>query len=130
MSENSASEQIDEIIAAYPGWKGDLLKQIREVVTKADPSIYEEVKWKMRTRPAGLPVWSSNGIVCFAEIWKGNIKLLFPHGAQLKDTNNLFNSRLQSKDIRAIEFKEDSKVNVSSLRALLSEAVVANSSRQ
>lgn len=123
-TEKTASEQIDDIISMYGGWKGQLIATLRSIIHHADPEIVEEIKWKMRTRPEGLPVWSRNGIVCFAETWKDNIKLLFPRGASLDDPNNLFNARLQSKDIRAIEFKENDTVNEEALVELIRAATV------
>lgn len=123
MNEKTPSEQIDDIIAAAGGWKSDILKQIRAAVMSADPEIVEEVKWKMATRPAGLPVWSKGGILCFAEIWKDNVKLLFPHGAELNDPTGLFNARLQSKDIRAIELKDGSTLDQTRLLNLVREAI-------
>lgn len=126
MQEKSATEQIDEIIKMHANWKGDLVSQLRALIQQADQGLTEEVKWKMATRPEGLAVWSHNGILCFAEIWKDNIKLLFPKGAQLQDPKILFNARLQSKDIRAIEFKEHSKVDEAALIELVREAVKLN----
>lgn len=118
--------QIDAIIKLHAGWKADILSDLRETILSADPHIIEEVKWKMATRPEGLPVWSLNGIVCFAEIWKDNVKLLFPHGAMLKAGQKLFNARLKSSEIRAIEFKEGQSVDASGLTALVKEAVQLN----
>lgn len=123
MADKNPSEQIDDIISTYGGWKGDLIASLRRVILKADPNVTEEIKWKMRTRPEGLPVWSHNGIICFAETWKDNIKLLFPKGASLDDPNKLFNARLQSKDIRAIEFKEGDTVDEGALTSLVHEAL-------
>lgn len=127
MEDKSASHQIDDIIKAYGGWKGELISRLRALIKSADPDVVEEIKWKMRTRPEGLPVWSHNGIVCFVETWKDNIKLLFPKGAQLNDPNILFNARLQSKDIRAIEFKEGDTVDIANLIELIRGAVKINS---
>jgi hypothetical protein len=127
MNDKSASEQIDDIIKMHNNWKGQTLVQIRTLLRQADPCIVEEVKWKMATRPEGLPVWSHNGILCFAETWKDNVKLLFPKGAQLKDPKKLFNARLASKTNRAIEFKEDSNVDGAGLKDLITEALEANS---
>lgn len=127
MEEKSASRQIDDIIKAYSGWKGELLDELRSVILQTDSVIVEEIKWRMKTRPEGLPVWSQNGIVCFAEIWKDNIKLLFPKGARFDDPNKLFNSRLLSKDIRAIEYKEGAVVNKTALQELINEALKLNS---
>ncbi len=75
--DSSASHQIDDIIHAYGGWKGEMLAQIRAVVTQADPDVVEEIKWKTASRPEGLPVWSHDGILCIAETWKDNVKLVF-----------------------------------------------------
>lgn len=125
-NEKSASEQIDDIITMHEGWKGEILSHIRRVILATDPDIVEEIKWRMKTRPEGLAVWSEGGIVCFAEVWKDNIKLIFSKGAKLQDPNKLFNSRLESKDVRAIEFKEGDSVNDSGLNELVREAVLLN----
>jgi hypothetical protein len=126
MSEKPVAEQIDDIITKHGGWKGEVLQQLRAAILAADSGIIEEIKWRMKTRPEGLPVWSSNGIVCFAEIWKDNVKLLLPNGAHLTDHNKLFNARLQSADIRAIEFREGDTVNAPQLKTLVQAAVKFN----
>ncbi len=126
MKEKSVSEQIDDIIASHSGWKGSLLAELRAAILSADPGITEEIKWRMATRPEGLAVWVCDGIVCFAEIWKENIKLLFPKGAKLRDREQLFNARLKSKDIRAIEFRAGDKVPASEVAALVREAIAVN----
>jgi hypothetical protein len=126
MQEKSSSEQIDGIIALHAGWKGETLSRLRAIITAADPAIIEEVKWKMATRPEGLPVWSQNGIVCFAEIWKDNIKLIFSKGSRLADPNKLFNARLKSTEVRAIELHEGDGIDKAALEALVTAAVVLN----
>lgn len=126
MQEKPASQQIDDIIAKHGGWKTDTLKQLRSVITAIDPGIIEEVKWKTPTRPEGLPVWSHGGMVCFAEIWKDNVKLLFPKGAFLKDSHKLFNARLKSSSDRAIELHEGDIINGTALQALVREAAQFN----
>ena len=128
-NEKSASAQIDGIIKKHGGWKGEILSRLRNEIRQADPDVIEDVKWKMKTRPEGLPVWSHSGIVCFAEVWKDNIKLLFPKGAQIKDSKKLFNARLKSKDIRAIEFRDGDGVDGVGLRELVLEAVKLNEAR-
>lgn len=126
MADKSASEQIDDIIKTYGGWKGDILAKLRAVITQADPTIVEEIKWKMPTRPEGLPVWTHDGIVCLAETFKYDIKLTFPKGVHLKDSKQLFNARLKSKTDRAIEFREDSAVDEAGLKELVIEAAELN----
>lgn len=123
------NKDVDEIIALYGGWKGETLSQIRAVINEADPSVLEEVKWRMKSRPEGLPVWSHNGIVCIAETFKDNIKLVFFKGIFLKDPAKLFNARLLSKTDRAIELHEGDKIETAALTALMREAVAYNESK-
>lgn len=126
MSEKTASEQIDDIIKMHDNWKGKLLSDLRAIILSASPDIVEEVKWKMATRPEGLAVWSMGGMLCFLEIWKNDVKLMFVKGALLKDPTKLFNARLKSKTNRAIEFHEGDEVNKTALKALVREAVDFN----
>lgn len=123
MSDKSPSRQIDDIIEQYGGWKGDVIKRLRAIIKDADPTIIEEIKWKMPTRPEGLPVWTHDGIVCFVETWKDNIKLIFFKGAQLTDSNKLFNARLKSSTVRAIELREGEPIDKAGITALVLEAV-------
>lgn len=126
MKDKSASEQIDDIIKTYGGWKGETLARLRSAITVADPEVVEEIKWKMPTRPEGLPVWSKAGILCYAETWKDNIKLIFSKGVHIKDPKKLFNARLNSTEIRAIEFHEGDGIDDIALKALVAEAVTLN----
>lgn len=126
---SNAADDIDEIIAKHPGWKGDLIARLRAIITAADPAITEEVKWRMASRPEGLPVWTTNGIVCFIEIWKDNVKLLFFKGAQLDDPNHLFNARLNSTTLRAIELHEGSTIDEAGIAALVRQAATLNTSK-
>ncbi|HEU5122023.1 MAG TPA: DUF1801 domain-containing protein [Candidatus Saccharimonadales bacterium] len=122
-----ASRQIDDIIQQYGGWKGQILGQIRAVIKHADPKIVEEVKWKTSSRPEGIPVWFHDGIICIAETWKDNVKLVFLKGAALKDPKGLFNARLMSRTDRAIEFHEHTVIDETNLKELILEAVRLNS---
>lgn len=42
MTVNSASEEIDAIIAKSADWRGETLAHLRALVTQADPDIIEE----------------------------------------------------------------------------------------
>ncbi len=127
MQETPASEQIDDIIKKHDGWKGKIVSDIRSVIRTTDPEVVEEVKWKMRSRPEGLAVWAHDGIVCFAEIWKDNVKLLFPKGAHIPGSEGKFNARLESKDIRAIEYREGGVVDAELLSDVYLAVVKINS---
>jgi len=52
--------------------------------------------------------------------------LTFPKGAQLKDPEKLFNARLDSSSVRAIDFREGGKVPETAVKALVVEAARLN----
>jgi hypothetical protein len=122
----SASQQIDAIIKEPGDWRGRKLSQLRALIRKASPAIFEEVKWKKPSRPSGVPVWSHDGIICIGEMLKNAVRLTFPKGAQVKDPKKLFNARLDSNSVRAIDFHEDDAVNEAALKALILDAMRLN----
>ncbi len=126
LEEKSASQQIDAIIKEPGDWRGEKLTQLRAVIKKADPEVVEEVKWKKPSKPSGVPVWSHDGIICVADTLKNAVRLTFPKGAQIKDPLKLFNTRLDSKTVRAIDFYEDEKVDEAALKKLILEGVRLN----
>ncbi|MGV9001603.1 MAG: DUF1801 domain-containing protein [Candidatus Saccharimonadaceae bacterium] len=129
MNDTTPSQQIDEIIQKHSGWKGDAIKHIRAIIKQAAPDVTEEIKWKMANRPEGLPVWEYKGIVCYIETWKDNTKLIFFKGSQLSDPNKLFNARLKSASIRAIELHEGDLIDAKGVKALVLEAIELNVSK-
>jgi len=124
----SASRQIDAIVRRTAGWRGQRLSQLRALIRAADPGVIEEVKWKKPSRPEGVPVWSHDGIVCIGETLKNAVRLTFPKGARLKDPKGLFNTRLDSKSVRAIDVHESDAINASALKTLIREGARLNRS--
>lgn len=122
----SPSQQIDAIIRESNDWRGKKLSQLRTVIKQADPDVVEEVKWKKPSKPVGVPVWSHDGILCIADTLKNAVRLTFPKGAQMKDPKKLFNTRLDSNTVRAIDFFEEDIVNEAGLETLILEAVRLN----
>ena len=122
----SASQEIDAIIQKSDDWRGATLSLLRGLVLDAGPAVVEEVKWKKPSRPEGVPVWSFGGIVCIGEMLKNAVRLTFPKGAQLQDPQKLFNARMTSTSVRAIDFFEGENVPDAALRALVAEAAGLN----
>jgi hypothetical protein len=120
------AEQIDAMVARAEGWKGKTLARLRGCIRLADPGIQEEVKWRKPSRPMGVPVWSRGGIVCVADILKSAVRLTFPKGAGLDDPSHIFNTRLDSRSVRAVDFRENDEINEAALAALVREAVMLN----
>jgi len=115
----SASVLIDQRIKDLPDWRGKTLAKVRTIIHKADPEIIEEWKW-------GIPVFSHGGIVCTGEVYKVAVKLTFAKGAALPDPSRLFNSSLEGNVRRAIDIREDEKINEAALKELIREAVALN----
>jgi hypothetical protein len=126
----AVSAEIDAIIAGLSDWRSTTLSRLRASIKKADKSIVEEVKWKKPSRPSGVPVWSHNGIVCIGEALKSAVRLTFPKGASLKDPAKLFNTRLDSKTVRAIDVHEGDKVDAAALMGLIAEAIALNTAKR
>ena len=127
--EKSPSQQIDAIIKKSGDWRGEKLTQLRTLVKKSDLGMVEQVKWKKPSNPMGVPIWSHDGIVCIGESLKNAVRLTFPKGAGVKDPKRLFNTRLDSKTVRAIDFHEDDRVDEAALIALVQGAVALNESK-
>jgi hypothetical protein len=126
----SASQEIDAIIKEPGDWRGKKLSQLRGLIKQADPAVIEEVKWKKPSRPMGVPVWSHDGIICVADTLKSAVRLTFPKGAQVKDPKKLFNTRLDSNSVRAIDFFEGDLVDGPALKALILAAVRLNKPKE
>ena len=126
----SPSQQIDAIIKESNDWRSKKLSQLRALIKKADPAVVEEVKWKKPSRPMGVPVWSHDETICIADTLKNAVRLTFPKGAQMKDPKKLFNTRLDSKTVRAIDFHEGETVDEAALKALILDAVRLNMSKE
>jgi hypothetical protein len=120
-----ASKRIDERIEELGDWRAKTLSKVRELIREADPEIVEEWKWAKATSP-GTPVWSHDGGICTGESYKSVVKLTFFKGAALKDPSGLFNSSLEGKVRRAIDFKEDDTIDEAALKDLIREAVALN----
>jgi hypothetical protein len=77
----SPFELIDARIEEVGDWRGEVLSRMRGLIKQADPEVVEEVKWRKPSNPAGVPVWSHDGIICTGEPFKGKVKLTFAKGA-------------------------------------------------
>ncbi|MBV9080193.1 MAG: DUF1801 domain-containing protein [Elusimicrobia bacterium] len=122
MAAKSPSKLIDARIKELGGWRGETLSRLRAIVKAADPDIVEEWKWE-------IPVWELDGLICTGEAYKNVVKTTFAKGASLTDPAKLFNSSLEGKVRRAIDFHEGDKIDEKALTALVREAVALNKAK-
>jgi hypothetical protein len=116
----SASDLIDQRIAALADWRGEMLARARAIVRRADADVVETWKWR------GVPVWEKDGIICTGETYKNAVKLTFAKGAALADPNRLFNASLDGNVRRAIDFHEGDTIDEEALTALVRAAIALN----
>jgi len=109
-----------------PDWRAVTLDHMRTLILAAVPGIVEEQKWKKPSNPAGVPVWSLNGILCTGETYKASVKLTFMYGAALPDPTGLFNAGLDGGTRRAIDLNEGDTVDAKAFKALIKAAVAFN----
>jgi hypothetical protein len=123
----SPSELIDAKIKELGDWRGETLSRLRRLIKEADPEVVEEWKWRKATNP-GVPVWDHEGGICTGETYKSVVKLTFFKGASLEDPSGLFNSSLEGKVRRAIDFHEDDEIDEKAFTTLIRAAVSLNES--
>jgi len=115
--------------ASHEGdWRGKTLSRLRALIKQADPEVVEERKWKKPSNPAGVPVWSHDGIICTGETYKSHVRLTFAKGAALKDPKGLFNASLEGNAFRAIVIHEGDEIDEKAFRTLIRAAVTLNES--
>jgi hypothetical protein len=108
-------------------WRGKTLSKVRALIKDADPNVVEEWKWRKRSNP-GVPTWSHDGLICTGETYKSIVKVTFARGASLEDPAGLFNSSLEGKVRRAIDFHEGDEIDEKAFTALIRAAVSLNQS--
>ena len=127
-SAESPSGLIDARIRELRDWRGKTLARVRALIRQADPDVIEELKWKKPSNPAGVPVWSHDGMICTGETYKDHVKVTFAKGAALADPSRLFNSSLEGNARRAIDIREGDKIDEEAFKTLVRAAVGLNTS--
>ncbi|MEC3880284.1 DUF1801 domain-containing protein [Parapedobacter sp. 10938] len=113
----TAKEKIDEYINNTSDWRGELITEIRQLIHEIEPEITEEWKWNS-------PVFSYNGkMICSTGAFKTHVGLNFFNGAMIEDPNGLFNSGLEAKKSRSINFKKQDKIEKEPLTSLFTRAL-------
>ena len=123
------SREVDEKIAQLGDWRGAVLGKLRALIKEADPAVVEEIKWRKPSSPAGVPVWSHDGMICTGETYKDKVKLTFARGAALEDPTGLFNASLEGGTRRAIDVGEGAAIDANAFKALVREAVALNQAK-
>lgn len=108
--------QVEEHIASYGDWRSERLNELLQLIDETAPELKQEFKW-------GVPVWSSNGLVCAISGFKDHVKMNFFKGAYLPDPAKVFNSGMDSKEHRSINLAQGDKLNKAAIKELIIAAV-------
>lgn len=128
-SRESRARPVDAKTGQRDDWRGKALARVRSLIEQAVPDVVEELKWKKPSNPAGVPVWSRDGILCTGETYRDKVKLTFARGAALADPSRLFNSGLDGGTRRAIDIREGDTIDGAAFKALIRAAAALNASR-
>ena len=113
------SDKITEKIEKYGDWRSDMLRELRRLINETAPELSEDFKWN-------VPVWIHNGLVCAISGFKDHVKINFFKGAYLPDPDNLFNSGLDSKEHRSINYSENDQLDKKAIAEIILDAVAYN----
>ena len=91
--------------------------------------ISEAIKWRKPSRPEGVATWVCDGNICMADLLKAAVRLTFPNGAAIDDPAGLFNARLDSASVRAIDVLEGAAIDDGELRRIVLRAVALSRQR-
>lgn len=125
----SASDVVDACIEEFLDWRGEVLARVRGLIRGAVPDVVEEVKWRKPSNPAGVPVWSCDGILCTGEVYKDKVKFTFMRGAALEDPAGLFNAGFGGNTRRAMDIHAGGEVDEKAFVDLVRAAVALNKGR-
>ena len=109
-------------------WRTGTVEKLRALITKAEPDIVEEAKWRKPSNPDGVPTFSCDGLVCTVETYKDKVKVTFAAGAALVDPSGVFNASLDAGTRRAIDLPEGATLDEAGFVELIREAVAHNRS--
>ena len=110
---------VEELIESYADWRSQRLKELRQLINETAPELKEGFKW-------GVPVWEHNGLVCAISGFKDHVKMNFFKGAHLDSIKNVFNSGLDSKEHRSINFAKHDKIDKKAIQSAIKAAVAYN----
>src|SRR5688572_20611157 len=106
-------------------WRKKMMARIKSLIKQADPKAVMKIKYKMKSNPAGVPVWYHDGMICTGETFKEHMRFGFSKGPALKahDPKGLINT------YRAILLREGDKLNEAAFKKLFRAAVTMNTEK-
>lgn len=99
------------------------MARVRALIKQAVPKATEEIKYRTKANPAGVPCWYHNGMICTGETYKEHLRFTFSKGRALKkdhDPKGVLNN------YTAITLREVDILNETAFKQLIKAAVALN----
>jgi hypothetical protein len=112
--------RVDAWIDALPGWKRDILREVRELVHEADREIRETIK---RTRQ---PYFVLEGNVCAFLAAKDHVNVFLYDGGIVPDPDGIITAGHDNQTARTISYREGDTINRRALVAMLRQIIANN----
>lgn len=118
MKFTNSDPRVGDYISTLPDWQQKICQQIRELIHKAEPDIFETIKRTTR------PYFILNGNVCALLGTKDHVNI-FIYDPIAPDPQHIINQGKENATARAIQLYENDKVNETAFMNLI-KAVASN----
>ncbi len=110
-------KSVEWYISTLDDWRGDVVRQLDELVRKVVPAVTASIKWAQ-------PVYESNGPFCFVKAAKNHVTIGFWRGIDVDDPNQLFEGT--GDKMRHVKIKDAKSLPAAALRKMIKQAVALN----
>lgn len=111
------AKTVDEYIERLGDWRGEIVGELRELVTSTIPKAEESIKW-------GQPVYELNGPFCFIKAFRNQVNFGFWRGDQVADPKKLLEKSVDR--MRHVKLTDIAQIQKPQFRELLKSAVKLN----
>jgi hypothetical protein len=111
------SNPVDEYIASFDDWRGEVMDELRGLVTNAAPSATVGIKWAQ-------PVFELEGPFAYMKAHGRHITFGFWRGVELEDPKDLLKGA--GVKMRHVKISETTDVKTAAFRAFVRQAVRLN----
>jgi hypothetical protein len=95
---------VDDYLDALPDWRGELCRELRDLIHAAEPDIQETIKRSVQ------PYFMLDGHVCALLACKDHVNLFLYDGAIVPDPHHIIIGGHDNKTARTISFHRDSTI--------------------
>ncbi len=113
MSDFPRHPGVDAYLDALPDWRGELCRELRDLIHAAEPEIEETIKRRVQ------PYFMLDGHVCALQACKDHVNLFLYDGAIVPDPDHIITGGHDNTTARTISFYPDDRIPDRALTAML-----------